>query len=265
MQLFRDNHLNSPYLDGFGNFAPESPPCDWRRAMVRRLTFHAVRSTLALIMPDSDTIREAIVEIGRRLDRRGLIAGTDGNISVRLESGRIVITPSGTHKGDLSSTDLIEVDIQGKQLSGDGRPSSEMLLHLHVYRARADIDACVHAHPPHATAFAVAGQNLPPDVLPEVVAFIGEIPLTAYAPPGTDAVPRSLEPFIENHQAFLLRNHGLLTVGRNLEEAYNRHETVEHFARILSVARQLGGINRLPEDDLRRLKEMHTKLIRGPI
>ena len=205
-------------------------------------------------------IRKKVADAGRWLSDRGLVAGTDGNISVRLEPDRILITPTGFSKGRLSPDDMVIVDSNGKKLQGGHEASSEMLMHLFVYKKRPDVTACVHAHPPHATAFAVAGISLVEDILPEVVLFVGGIPLTDYAPPGTDAVPRALEPHIENHNAFLLRNHGLLTLGRSLDEACQRHETVEHYAQIVHLARQLGSPNRLPSEDYERLQRMRRGL-----
>lgn len=204
-------------------------------------------------------VKDAIVEIGCRLDQRGFIAGADGNISVRLDSGRILITPSGLPKGRLRPEDLVEISPAGTLLAGSRSASSEKLMHLFVYERRPEITACVHSHPPYTTAFAVAGKPLAGDVLPEVILAVGELPLTAYAATGTDEVPQALEPFIESHNAFLLRNHGLLTIGRTLEEAYNRHETVEHYARIVFLAYQLGGINALPDDEVRRLAALRRK------
>ncbi len=206
------------------------------------------------------TIKKQITVIGRKLADRGLIAGTDGNISIRLDDDRILITPAGLAKGELSTEDIVTVDINGKKLQGSREPSSEMLMHLFVYKNRPEIKACVHAHPPQATAFAVAGVDLADDILPEVVLFVGKIPLTDYAPPGTDELPKSLEPYIENSNAFLLRNHGLLTIGRSPEEAYNRHETVEHYAKIVHLARGLGSLNRIPAEDFERLERIRCNL-----
>jgi L-fuculose-phosphate aldolase len=206
--------------------------------------------------------RQQIVEIGRRLAERQMVSGADGNISTRLPDGRILITPSGLAKGRLRPDDLVIVDPHGQKLEGSRSASSESPMHLAAYKMRPDINACVHAHPPYVTSFAVAGEELPYDVLPEVVVCVGPVPLTEYAPPGTSAVPDSLAPFLPDHVAFLLRNHGLLTIGRNLEEAYLRHETVEHFARILHLARQLGNVERIPEEDLERLEELREKLQR---
>ncbi|HVP07091.1 MAG TPA: class II aldolase/adducin family protein [Candidatus Acidoferrum sp.] len=205
-------------------------------------------------------LKSQMVEIGQRLARQGYIAGVDGNISVRLDSDRILITPSGLAKGRLTPDDLVVVDNHGKKLQGNLSPSSEMPMHLFVLERRSEVTACVHAHPPYATAFAVSGKRLADNVLPEVVLTIGSIPLTDYAPPGTDAVPRSLEPYVDNHHAFLLRNHGVLTTGRSLEEAYNRLETVEHYAKILFLALQLGNVNHIPTEDFKRLDDLRRKL-----
>ncbi len=205
------------------------------------------------------SLGKAIVNTARQLYERGMLVGTEGNISARLDDNRIMITPSGLAKGGLSPEDMVIVDINGKQLQGRNQPSSELLMHLYVYKTRPDVGACVHSHPPYTTAFAVAGIPLAEDVLPEVVLFIGSIPLTDYAMPGTDAVPESLAPYAETGSAFVLRNHGLLTVGCTLEEAFNCHETVEHYAHILFLARQLGNIETIPPDDFRRLEEMRRK------
>ena len=200
--------------------------------------------------------RREIVAIGERLARTGMVAGTDGNISVRLEDNRVLITPAGASKGRLALDDMVIVDLNGQRLQGERRPSSESAMHLAVYKARPDVNACVHAHPPISTAFAVAGIALAEDILPEVVVSVGKIPLIDYAPPGTSAVPDSLAPYLNDCNAFLLRNHGLLTIGSTLEEAYNRHETVEHFAKILQIARSLGPVNRIPHDDYLRLVKL---------
>jgi len=133
-------------------------------------------------------------------------------------------------------------------------------MHLAVYHARKDIMACVHSHPPYATAFAVAGVNLLPDILPEIVVSVGEIPLIDYAPPGTEKVAQSLAPFLPDANGFLLRNHGLLTIGNSLETAYNRHESIEHFAKILHLARNLGSVNRIPPDDYKRLVSLREQI-----
>ena len=206
------------------------------------------------------TIRKTIADAGVRLYQRGFLAGTDGNLSVRLDDDRIMITPSGVPKGYLRPDDMVIVDVNGKHLQGQGQASSESAMHLFVYRSRSEVKACVHSHAPYSTAFAVAGISLGEDILPEVVVFVGNIPLTDYAQPGTEEVWKSIEPYIETSNAFLLRNHGLLTIGRSLEEACNRHEVVEHYARILFLARQLGNVDAIPSEDFARLETMRQKL-----
>jgi len=209
--------------------------------------------------PSETSARQDIVRVGRMLAQCGLVAGTDGNLSVRLDAERILITPSGLAKGRLQPEDMVIVDHQGAHIDGAAKPSSEMAMHLFIYRQRPEMAACVHAHPPHATAFAVAGAELPEDILPEVAVFVGRIPLTEYAPPGTEAVPNSLAPFVDDCNAFLLRNHGVMTIGQTLEQAYNRLETVEQYAKILYLARTLGDIGHIPPADLQRLRELrHT-------
>lgn len=211
-------------------------------------------------MPSLSSAKREIAHFGSLLYERGMLAGIGGNISVRLSDGRIVITPSGLAKGRLSPDDMVVVDARGKPVQGSRQASSEMAIHLFVYQERAEIRACVHSHAPYATCFAVAGVNLADDILPEVVLFVGGVPLTDYAPPGTDAVPQALRPYVGKTNAFLLRNHGLLTIGRSLEEAHNRHETVEHYARIVYLARQLGNVDAIPPEDFKRLEEMRLKL-----
>ncbi len=203
--------------------------------------------------------RKALVDIGRRLHEHGMVAGTDGNISVRLDIDQILVTPSGLPKGRLAENDMVIVDISGKLLQGNNQPSSEVAMHLCVYRSSPKVGACVHSHAPYATAFAVAGIQPEDSVLPEVVVGVGRIPLTKYAPPGTEAVPRSIEPYLESCNAMLLRNHGLLTIGRSLEEAYCRHELVEHYLKILFLARQLGNVESIPSADLERLENVRQK------
>lgn len=224
------------------------------------LTFVRAPSNLISDMASPFVLKKHLTEYGHRLYQRGFLAGADGNISVRLDDDRVMVTPSGIAKGFMTPDDAVIVDFAGKVRQGSHQASSELLMHLFVYQAREDVFACVHSHAPFATSFAVAGIALPEDVLPEVVLTVGKIPLTDYAPPGTDAVPKSLEPHIESANAFLLRNHGLLTLGRNLEEAYNRHETVEHLARIVYQARHLGNIDAIPSDDFQRLERMRSRL-----
>ena len=203
--------------------------------------------------------RREIVEIGRRLWDRGYVAANDGNISARL-AGRILVTPTGLSKGFLKPDDIVVVSASGQKLAGQAEPTSELPMHLAVYRERADVDAVVHAHPPKATGFAVAGVPLAQCVLPEVILTLGEVPLAGYATPSTEEVARSICEFIPRFNAILLSNHGALTLGRDLSQAYFRMETVEHFAEITLVARALGGPSPLSSDDVRKLLNVREKL-----
>lgn len=197
--------------------------------------------------------REAIVDVCRRLWQAGLIAGPDGNVSVRLRDGNVLVTPSGLSKVDVLPEQLAMLTLDGDQVAGPLPASSEVRMHLRVYRRRADVHAVVHAHPPTATAFAVAGEDFMAPVLPEVILQMGGVPLVPYATPGTDAVPDALVPFLERHDAFLLANHGATTVGGTLREAHQRMESLEHAARIIATARALGRVIGLTEEQARPL------------
>lgn len=212
-----------------------------------------------MVQSEFQTRRE-LAEIGRRIWQKGYVAANDGNLSARIAADRVLITPTGRSKGFLRPEDMVVVDAQGRKVSGEREPTSELPMHLFVYAARADIGAVVHAHPPRATGFAVAGVPLAQCVLPEVILTLGRIPLTDYATPSTEEVPASIEAFIERYNAILLRNHGVLTFGATLEEAYYRMETVEHFAEITLAAKMLGGAAPLSRDDVRKLLEVKEKL-----
>jgi L-fuculose-phosphate aldolase len=197
--------------------------------------------------------RSAIVRVCRRLYERGLVAGPDGNVSVRLDDGSILVTPSGMSKVDVTAGDLVVVDIEGRRIAGERQPSSELRMHLRIYRCRADVRAVVHAHPPTATGFAVAGESFVAPVLPEVILQMGTVPLVRYATPGTDALADNFEPFLQKHDAFLMANHGATTIGPTLELAHQRMESLEHAAKILLVARSLGRVNELSAADVMAL------------
>jgi L-fuculose-phosphate aldolase len=190
-------------------------------------------------------VRQEIVAVCRRLYEKGLIAGPDGNISVRLSAGSILITPAALSKVDVTPDDLVEVSMDGVRISGYREPSSEVHLHVRLYTRRPDVQAVVHAHPPTATGFAVAGEGFESYVLPELVYQMGRVPLVPYATPGTPAVADAFEPFIAGHDAFLMANHGATTTGPSLLIAHQRMESVEHSARILLTARLLGRVTEL--------------------
>ncbi len=200
-------------------------------------------------------VARAICRAGRRLAERGLIAGAEGNLSARAGEGRVLVTPAGRGKGELEPADLVEVELEGRRrgaAGGGGRPSTELALHLAIYAARPEVGAVVHAHPPAATGFAAAGVPLDEGVLPEL-ALLGPVPLVPYATPGTASLGDAVAPYAARHEALLLSNHGAVTVGRTIEEAEQRMESLEQGARILLVARLLGGARRLQPGELERL------------
>lgn len=206
---------------------------------------------------DRNAAASAIAEVCRRLYERGLIAGPDGNVSVRLSDGSILVTPSGMSKGIVTAEDLVVVDMEGRELVGSRSPSSELRMHLRIYQRRPDARAVVHAHPPTATGFAVAGESFMAPVLPEVILQMGAVPLVPYATPGTDALADALEPYLARHDAVLLANHGATTLGRTLTEAHHRMESLEHAARILLAARAVGRVQELGAADVEALRSRH--------
>ena len=199
-------------------------------------------------------LRETIVEVGRRLYARGYTASNDGNISTRLDDRRLLMTPKSVCKGFMSPDMMVVTDLDGKKLAGDRDPSSEMQMHLEVYRQRPDARAVVHAHPPMATGFAVAGIPLDRAVLAEVVTTLGSVPIADYATPSTKELPEAVRKYVKAHDGMLLANHGALTLGADLLAAYYKMETIEHFAHISLVARLLGGERLLSRQEVNRLQ-----------
>ena len=199
---------------------------------------------------------EALVRCCRGLWEAGLIAGSEGNVSARLAADRVLVSPRGLLKCELEPSDLVVVDLDGGQVDGCRQATTELDLHLRVYRRRPDCGAVVHAHPPTATAFAVAGEAIPGDVLPEITLLLGEVPVVPYATPGTPALGDAVEHFIIGREAVLLANHGALTWGANLAQARIRMETLEHGARILLAARGLGRVVRLTREQIDALQRL---------
>jgi L-fuculose-phosphate aldolase len=186
-------------------------------------------------------IKRDVVRVCKHIDARQFVGGRDGNVSVRISEATILITPAGFRKGDIEAEDLILVDRKGRVVEGRAKASTETGMHLRIYELRPDVRAVAHAHPPVATGFAAAGIALTECVLPEVIVGLGRVPLARYATPGTPELSDSLDPVIRDHDAWLLQNHGAVAVGADVVAAYQRLETVEHSARILLVARLLGG------------------------
>ncbi len=212
-----------------------------------------------------DALRADIVEIGRRMYARGYTASNDGNISVRIGPDRLLMTPKSVCKGFMTPEMMCVTDLSGKKVAGDRDPSSEALMHLEVYRQRPDVNAVVHAHPPTATGFAVAGIPLDRAVLAEVLTTLGSIPLAEYATPSTAELPDAIRRYIKAHDGMLLANHGALTVGADLFSAYYKMETIEHFAHISLVARLLGRENLISREEVMRLQELRgTYGIKAP-
>jgi L-fuculose-phosphate aldolase len=209
---------------------------------------------MAGAMMAEDQLRADIVEVGRRLYARGYTASNDGNISARLDGGRLLMTPTSVCKGFMTPQMMCITDLEGKKLAGERDPSSEMQMHLEVYRQRPDVNAVVHAHPPIATAFAVAGIPLDRAVLAEVVTTLGSIPIAEYATPSTKELPEAVRRYVKAHDGMLLANHGALTLGTDLFSAYYKMETIEHFARISFTARMLGGERLLSREEVNRLQ-----------
>jgi len=209
-------------------------------------------------MKEENRARVEVIAVCRKLAEKDLIAATDGNVSCRVGEGRLLVTPSGKPKGELKPVDLLLLDLDGQVLAGREKPSSEIRMHLEVYRRRADVAAIVHAHPPMLTAFTLAGIPFVADALPEVWLTFGPVPTAPYATPCTAEVPEALAPFLEKHQAILLERHGSLTLGGTLKEAYLRLEKLEHAARILFFAQLLSNAppSPLPIDALAKLEKL---------
>jgi L-fuculose-phosphate aldolase len=205
-------------------------------------------------MSSEEQVRNDIVEVGRRLYARGYTASNDGNISVRLDDQRLLMTPKSVCKGFMAPEMLCITDLDGRKLEGARDPSSEMQMHLEVYRQRPDVRSVVHAHPPIATGFAVAGIPLDRAVLAEVVTTLGSVPIAEYATPSTRELPEAVRKFVKAHDGMLLANHGALTLGSDVYAAYFKMETIEHFATISLVARLLGGERLLSREEVFRLQ-----------
>lgn len=197
-----------------------------------------------------------IADCCRRMADLGLSAGQDGNVAVRVGDGRALVTPAGLLKARLTADDIVEVDLSGKRIRGRRKPSSELGMHLTILRARPDVQAVVHAHPPVATGFSVAGEAFDTCVLPELIFQVGWVPVVPYGTPGTPELGERIEPFLARHDALILANHGAVTMGSSLDEAQIRMESLEHSAKIILTARLLGRVNPLAPGDVARLEEL---------
>ncbi|MGO9086078.1 MAG: class II aldolase/adducin family protein [Terriglobales bacterium] len=216
-----------------------------------------------VIVPTERQHRQEIVRYGRMLHERGFVAAMDGNLSVRLKNDRILVTPTCLSKGAMQPADMVVVDLDGHRVSGRRNVTSEIGMHLLIYRLRPDVQAIVHAHPPTATGFAAAGVALTEPLVCEVVMGLGCIPLARYGTPGTSELTQTLEPYVPNYDAILMSNHGVVTYGDTLEHAYMKMETVEHFAQIALVTHLLGRQQPLQAVEIEKLLLARTKYF-GP-
>jgi L-fuculose-phosphate aldolase len=203
--------------------------------------------------------RHDICMVGRWLYEQGFVPATDGNLSVRLSEDRILTTPAGTCKGRLDPREAVITDMEGRRLEGHGEPSTELGMHLLIYRLRRDVNAVCHAHPPIATGFAAAGRSLEKPLIAEMVVNLGPVPLAPYAEPGSHELRDSLEPYVRQHDAILMANHGVVTYGTDLLTAFRRMECVEHCARITLVTELLGKQSLLSGRDVEKLLAAHPR------
>jgi L-fuculose-phosphate aldolase len=204
-------------------------------------------------MSSEDQVRSQITRLSHLIYEKGYVASTDGNISIRLSDGTIMCTPTMCNKGFLEPEDMVIIDMKGNKLKGQRKQSSEMAMHQLIYELRSDAKAVVHAHPPCATAYAAAGIPLNKALISEVVLALGCIPLAEYGTPGTPELTDRLRPYIEHYDALLMANHGVVTYGSSVEDAFNRMDTVEHFAKISIYTRILGRERLLSSGDVEKL------------
>jgi len=204
-------------------------------------------------------LREQMVDVGRKIWLKGFCAGNEGNHSYRLSEDRVLCTPSLISKGNLKPDDMCIVDMEGKQVSGKRKRTSEILLHLAIYKGRDDVRAVIHSHPPHATAFAIADIDLPTCIHPEAEVFLGPVKTAKYVTPGDTRLPESIKPFIKESNTILLGNHGVVCYGPDLEDAYYKLEIVDAYARILLLTKQLGSVRPLSGDEMTDLLALKSK------
>jgi len=196
---------------------------------------------------------------GRWMYERDYIVACEGNLSVRLDSQRILTTPTCMNKGMLTPSDLVVIDLEGRHLAGDRKASSELAMHLLFYKSRPDVNAICHAHPATATGFAVAGRALDQALLPEVIVGLGQVPLVKYGTPGTPELSSAIEPYVLHYDALLLANHGAVTCGPDLLSAFFRMETIEHFAKITLAAEMAGNPRLLSSREVAKLMAARTR------
>src|SRR5687767_13433537 len=204
-------------------------------------------------------LKEQMCEIGRRIWLKGFCAGNEGNHSYRIGPDRVLCTPTGISKGFLKPDDICTVDMEGKQVAGTRKRTSEILMHLAIYKARPDVRAVIHSHPPHATAFAVAGVELPTCIHPEAEVFLGAVKTAKYVTPGDTRLGESILPYVKDSNTILLQSHGVVCFHPDMEQAYYQLEIVDAYARILLLAKQVGSIRPLGADEMKELLELKSK------
>ncbi len=209
-------------------------------------------------------LRDELIRFGRLCYERRLLVAMDGNLSLRLSAGLVLCTQAGSHKGLLTDEQLVVIDMRGRKVRGGGQPTSEMAMHLGCYRARDDIQAVIHAHPPTCIALSIAGVSMARCVLPEVVLTLGAIPTLEYQTTGSQALADRVAEAIVRHDAVMLDRHGAVCVGSSLLEAFCKLETMEHMAQIMKAASDLGAIRELPCDEASRLRSMGLRRYGGP-
>lgn len=213
-------------------------------------------------MFDEDKVRREICEIGKRIYNRGYVAANDGNISVKIDRNGVLCTPTGVSKGFMTPDMICKVNMEGETLETNGinRPSSEIKMHLRIYKERTDVNAVVHAHPPFGTAYAVMNRPLDKALIPESVLLLGSVPVAKYGTPSTDEIPDAISEYLQDYDAMLLQNHGALTYGLELESAYHKMESLEFLAKIMFLCEMLGDPKTLDEKQVKALYELKRKM-----
>lgn len=212
-------------------------------------------------MMNEKEIRQEICDIGKRIYNRNMVAANDGNISVKASDNEFIVTPTGVSKGFMKPEILVKIDLKGNVLKSDGihKPSSEIKMHLRVYKDRKDVKSVVHAHPMYATAFAISGIPLKKSIMPEAIITLGSVPIAKYGMPSTEEIPDAIADYLQSYDALLLENHGALTYGADLLNAYFKMESLEFYAQLLYLSTMLGGPNELPDNEVKRLYELRKK------
>ena len=212
-------------------------------------------------MISENEMKQQICDIGKRIYDKGMVAANDGNISVKLNDNEFLCTPTGVSKGFMTPDFICKVDKEGNVISanGDFKPSSEIKMHMRVYAERADVKSVVHAHPMYATAFAIAGIPLDQPIMPEAILSLGTVPITPYGTPSTMEIPDAISGYLQSYDAVLLENHGALSYGDSLLSAYHKMESVEFYAKLLYIAKQLGGPKEIPQKEVEKLINMRAQ------